>query len=291
MINNYDYIVAHPESFKTLSVKKMLFAHYLCPQVDRLAKLWTNYNLITYTLSGRKTFHHSGKSWTLTDHSSLFLRKTGFIQEKYEYAGWEVLAFYLQDDFLRRVFEEYRQYLPLKDLPPCPTDMLIEIQVSETTRAFFHSVIPYFNRSIAPPEDLLEMKFKELLFNILTDPLNKNLLAYINSINDQYKIPVWQVMEANYMFNLNISDFARMAQRSITSFKREFYEQYNITPGRWLTGKRLEHGKLLLDTSSKTISEIADESGFENLSHFSRIFKEKHGASPIQYRKKSRSNC
>jgi AraC-like DNA-binding protein len=35
------------------------------------------------------------------------------------------------------------------------------------------------------------------------------------------------------------------------------------------------------------VSEIVDESGFENLTHFSRIFKEKYGLSPIYYRKKT----
>jgi len=37
----------------------------------------------------------------------------------------------------------------------------------------------------------------------------------------------------------------------------------------------------------KKVSKIVDESGFENLTHFSRIFKEKYGLSPIYYRKKT----
>jgi transcriptional regulator GlxA family with amidase domain len=82
-------------------------------------------------------------------------------------------------------------------------------------------------------------------------------------------------------------EFARIAQRSIATFKREFHEYYHTTPGKWLTQKRLEYAKNLLDTSKKNVSEIVDESGFENLTHFSRIFKEKYGLSPIYYRKKT----
>ena len=115
----------------------------------------------------------------------------------------------------------------------------------------------------------------------------RDLLAYINSIDDQYKTPLWQVMEANYTFNLAIEEFARIAQRSVATFKREFHEYYHTTPGKWLTQKRLEYAKDLLDTSKKNVSEIADESGFENITHFSRIFKEKYGLSPLQYRKKT----
>lgn len=164
--------------------------------------------------------------------------------------------------------------------------MLIEINVNDTTRAFFYGIVPYFTQTLPPAENLLELKFKELLFNILSDPANINLLAYVSSIADQLKTPLWEVMEANYMFNLTIPDFARLAQRSVAVFKREFYDYFHTTPGRWLTHKRLECAKQLLDRSKKNVSEIVFECGFENVSHFSRIFKENYGISPIQYRKK-----
>ena len=285
MYNNFEYIVTHPEIIKQLAVKDMLFAYYRCPQVEKQVNLFLNYNLITYTFRGKKTFRHRDKTWTLTDNSCIFVRKTAFNQERDDMVGWEVLAFYFQDNFLQQVFREYRQYLPLKNLPPPPTDMLIEINLTETTSAFFYGMVPYFSQKIPPSESLLELKFKELLFNIFSDPANANLLAYVNSIDNQYKTPVWQVMEANYTFNLAIEEFAHIAQRSVTAFKREFYEYYHTTPGKWLTQKRLEYARYLLDTSKKNVSEIADESGFENLTHFSRIFKEKYGLSPLQHRK------
>jgi len=285
MYNNFEYIVTHPEIIKQLAVKDMLFAYYRCPQVEKQVNLFLNYNLITYTFRGKKTFRHRDKTWTLTDNSCIFVRKTAFNQERDDMVGWEVLAFYFQDNFLQQVFREYRQYLPLKNLPPPPTDMLIEINLTETTSAFFYGMVPYFSQKIPPSESLLELKFKELLFNIFSDLSNANLLAYVNSIENQYKTPVWQVMEANYTFNLAIEEFAHIAQRSVTAFKREFYEYYHTTPGKWLTQKRLEYARYLLDTSKKNVSEIADESGFENLTHFSRIFKEKYGLSPLQHRK------
>jgi AraC-like DNA-binding protein len=286
MNNTYDFRVARPDIIKQLTVKDILMAYYKCPQVDKILHVFSHYNEIVFTLSGKKTMHHREKSWTLTDNTSLFIRPTAYKAEK-DFEGWEVLAFCFQDDFLRQVFKEYRQYLPLKNLPPPPSDMLIEINVNETTRAFFYGMVPYFSQKIPPSESLLELKFKELLFNIFSDPANADLLAYINSIEDQHKTPLWQVMEANYTFNLAIEEFARIAQRSVATFKREFHEYYHTTPGKWLTQKRLEYAKYLLDTSKKNVSEIVDESGFENLTHFSRIFKEKYGLSPIYYRKKT----
>jgi len=97
-------------------------------------------------------------------------------------------------------------------------------------------------------------------------------------------------MEANYMFNLTIPQYAQLAQRSVATFRREFYAHYQTSPHKWLTSKRLEHSRLLLDTSKKNISEVAYDSGFENLSHFSRIFKEKYGSSPLEYRHKAQNS-
>lgn len=288
MVNVYEFKVEHPEMFKQLAVKDMLFAYYKCPQVDKVVHVFSHYNEITFTLSGKKTLHHREKSWTLTDNTSLFIRKTAYKAEKYDFEGWEILAFCFQDNFLRQIFKEYRQYLPLKNLPPPPTDMLIEVSVNETTRAFFYGMIPYFSQKISPSESLLELKFKELLFNVLADTNNANLLSYISSIEGQHKTPLWQVMEANFTFNLSIAEFASIAQRSIAAFKREFQEYYKTSPGKWLTHKRLEHAQLLLNTSKHTVSEIAYASGFENLTHFSRVFKEKYSLPPLQYRTKHR---
>lgn len=282
--NNYDDSIADPVNIKQLAVKDTLFLYYRCPQVERQIQLYSHYNEIMFTLRGSRTMHHSGKSWTVQKHSCLFSRKTAYLQELPELVGWEVLAFYFQDSFFRQVINEYRQYLPLNNLPEPPVDMLMEINVNETTLAFFYSILPYFNQGLTPAEGLLELKFKELLFNIFLDPSNKGFLAYVNSIMDQQKTPIWQIMEANYMFNLTIEQFARMAHRSVSAFKTEFGKYYGTTPGKWLRKKRLEHAKLLLETSDKSVSDVAFNSGFENVSHFSKAFKEMYGTSPVQYR-------
>src|SRR5690606_26575151 len=113
------------------------------------------------------------------------------------------------------------------------------IKINDVTRAFFYSVLPYFSQHPSPPESLLELKFKELLFNILSNPENTGLLAYVNYLSDFQKLPLNDIMETNFCFNLSMAEFARIAQRSVSSFKRDFWEHYHTTPGKWLTEKRL----------------------------------------------------
>lgn len=282
--NNYDDSIADPIMFKQLAVKDALFLYYSCPQVDKQMQLFSHYNEIMFTLEGGRILHHGEKSWSLTKHSCILTRKTAYLQELPQSTEWKVLAFYFKDSFFREVIEEYRQYLPLKNVSEPCVDMLIEININEITQAFFYSILPYFSQKIPPPEGLLYLKFKELLFNIFLDPFNKNILAYANHLLTISKTPIWEVMEKNYMFNLTIEQYARIANRSVSVFKKEFHQYYQTTPGRWLIQKRLELAKSFLEAGIKNISEVAFSSGFENLSHFSRVFKEKYSVSPVKYK-------
>jgi AraC-like DNA-binding protein len=287
VINTYDFQVEHPEMFSHLAVRDLLFLHYKCPQEEKMVKLYTHFNKIIFVLEGKKMIHHSGKSWMLSTENAVFFRKTAYAQERFQDIEWEVLCFYCPDNYLRKVFLEYRQYLPLKNIPAPPNDMLFEINVNAITRAFFFSIVPYFKEQPKPSENLLELKFKELLFSILSNPSNTKLLAYVNSITGSIKPALCEIMEANFTFNLSLTEFSRISQRSLASFKREFIIVYKTTPGKWLTQKRLDFAKQLLDTSSKNVNEIAYDSGFESSTHFSRVFKEKFGLAPLQYRKQS----
>jgi AraC family transcriptional regulator, exoenzyme S synthesis regulatory protein ExsA len=287
MINTYDFQVAHPDHFKQVAVKDLLFLYYKCPQEEKKINLYTHYNKIIYVLNGKKSIHHSNKSWVLAEDTSFFIRKTAYNQERFYDLEWEVLCFYLPDNYLQQVFKEYRSNLPLRDIPPVPSDMLIEIDVNEVTRAFYYSIVPYFTQQEALSESLLELKFRELIFNILSNPANSDFLAYVNSMNDSLKPSLQEIMESNYTFNLSLTEFARIAQRSLASFNREFRENYHTTPGKWLTQRRLNYAQLLLITSRKNVNEIAYDTGFENVTHFSRVFKEKFGLSPLQHRKQN----
>lgn len=286
MINTYDEQVANPEYFNQLSVRDLLFVHYRCPQIERLEQLYNHYNQFTFSLKGERILHQGGKSWKITPQTSYFQRKTAYIQEITNTEGWEVLVFHIPDVFLIQFANEYMDILSTRILPELTTDMLIEIDLNEVTRTYFKSMLPYFKQKVPPSEKLLELKFKELLLDILSNPSNKQLLAYILHLSDDIKTPLWQVMEKNYTYNLSLQGYARISNRSLAAFKRDFFEYYRTTPGKWLTDKRLKHAKNLLGNTKQSISEIAFNSGFENFSHFSRVFKEKFGLSPLQFRKK-----
>jgi len=273
------------EIFKRFSIKDNLFVHYNCPQRDKILQLYADHNQLLFTLSGKKIFRHGEDTFYANKNATFLLKRSAFLQElPDDYTGFEVLVFYMSDSYLKSIFEEYRPFLPLHDLPELTDTMFIQFEVNEHIFSAYHSLIPYFEKKTKVPKSILEARFKELIFNILSLPENRQVLAYFNTISDEVKIPIYEVMEANYMFNLKIDDFAKLAQRSKATFKREFELYYHSSPGKWLTKRRLKKAELLLKTSSKSVGDVGFESGFVNVSHFSRIFKDYFGISPVQYR-------
>ncbi|HZW63128.1 MAG TPA: AraC family transcriptional regulator [Flavobacteriaceae bacterium] len=287
MINVYDLKLSHPDVFKQFSVGENLIVHYKCPQAEKLVELYNHYNAIYFTLSGKKAIHIGEKSWHLTDEDALLVCRSAYSQELFENLDWEVLAFHFSDDFLKKVYDEFLMNFNFDTNLDTPKDPILSIKINSIIKASFYTLLSFFDSEVIPKEYLLELKIKELMFNILAEPKNKTVRAYFKSVHDQQKRPIWHIMESNFMFNLSIAEFARLTQRSVTAFKNEFKEFYGTSPGKWLTGKRLDYAKQQLESSKKNISEIAFNTGFENLSHFSRSFKNKYGIAPSQFRKQS----
>jgi YesN/AraC family two-component response regulator len=53
---------------------------------------------------------------------------------------------------------------------------------------------------------------------------------------------------------------------------------------QYLINHRISKAKDILLHSSSSISEVCVSSGFNNVNHFIRLFKQKEGRTPLQYR-------
>ena len=284
IIDLFEAVRTNPQYFKQLQCAELLFTQYDCPQSDAKQDLFSECSFVVYVLDGKRIFHFPGESLDLSKGACAFVKKGGWIAEKVAGAGWCVMVFFIPDHYLKGFISEYRQGLPLKNLPSVSENRTIALDVNPLTRHFFQSMFSFFTEPTPPPKALLALKFKELLLNLLMNTSNKNLLSWISHLSDAHLPPLGDIMESNYTFNLSLTEFARISGRSLATFKREFKSLYKTSPGVWLKKKRLDYAGLLLATSSKRVSDVCFESGFENTTHFSKEFKQKFGISALQYR-------
>lgn len=90
----------------------------------------------------------------------------------------------------------------------------------------------------------------------------------------------------NYYHNISLDTIATVAAMTKNAFCKYFKKRTNKTYFRFLNELRVENAsKLLLINNDLSIAEIADQSGFNNISNFNRQFKSIKMVSPSNYRK------
>ncbi len=89
--------------------------------------------------------------------------------------------------------------------------------------------------------------------------------------------------------DLTVVSIARAVGYSRAQLYRKVREQTGRSPSDLLREMRLQRAKELLEQGAGNVSEVAHETGFENLSHFSKIFQERFGRPPSSYLKRKTS--
>ncbi len=91
-------------------------------------------------------------------------------------------------------------------------------------------------------------------------------------------------IDKNFYEPINLEQISKQAYLSKFHFHRLFTSIYHKTPHDYLTEKRLQHAKLLLQKEGLNISEVCNNVGFESLASFSLLFKKQNGFAPQYYR-------
>lgn len=93
-------------------------------------------------------------------------------------------------------------------------------------------------------------------------------------------------MECDLEHAWTLSELAERAHLSPSRFSALFSQAAGMSPMNYLLQLRLDYAVQLLERSTMSILEIADQSGFRNLSNFNRLFLRYRGISPSEMRKR-----
>jgi len=83
---------------------------------------------------------------------------------------------------------------------------------------------------------------------------------------------------------ISIAELASLCLLSEYHFLRLFKREIKISPINYINQKKIERAQLLLVVHKKSIKEIAYSLSFENVSYFTRLFKNVVGKTPSRYR-------
>ena len=123
------------------------------------------------------------------------------------------------------------------------------------------------------------------------------LLGIINNIaqhHEYHNDPVGKliskakfIIQESFEDNLNMEKLAYELPMGYSAFRKAFKRITGQSPNQYHINLRLERAKNLLNTTTLNINEIANQTGFDSVFYFSKLFKKKNGLSPNVFRKLS----
>jgi AraC-like DNA-binding protein len=270
--------------FNKFSINELICIEYTCPLEDEQLGIYAQYDYIIHVLSGEKAWKTIHGQWNLKAGDTLYVKKGAALITQFFEEDFCMLGFFLPDELIRESIADDQTPAINKDT------QIHQLTAAELKRdtyldGFFQSMLTFFRAEDPPADAIIKLKLKELLLNIIYNGNDELLISYLNYIKENSHPSLTHIMETNFCFNLNLDQFAEMTHRSLSTFKRDFYNHYNTTPGKWLLNKRLNYAANMLVNNAANITQIAFDSGFEDVSHFSRVFKGKFNSTPSNYRK------
>jgi len=125
-----------------------------------------------------------------------------------------------------------------------------------------------------------------ILYKIYARLIDSEFLSYMpNNKKELFEAAIRTISESYATEELSVTALAAQAQMSEVHFRKCFRQIYNVSPQQYIIDLRITHAKELLQYHVDSIHEVAHAVGFSDSCYFSRIFKQKSGYSPFEYRK------
>ena len=192
-----------------------------------------------------------------------------------------VIAIHLPKDLLKKLIQ---QDDPLTIQSASASLNLSPASSSQVLAAFIQSLAVYFESPELANAAILTCKIRELVLLLV----QTNYAVSINDLIDQLFSPQLvsfrETIEAHIFSRASIHDLARLTNMSLSSFKRQFEKIYQDSPAQYIQSRKIQEACNLLLRSSFNIQEIAYRTGFQDPSHFTKVFRKWTDYSPMEFR-------
>lgn len=237
-------------------------------------------HVLMYVYSGEFVIEEGKKETVVKKGESVFIRRDNRIVMTKQPKGEEQfkgIFMIFKRQFLRDLFSRVdKKNMPETRVKKIPS--ITRLDQNPNIDSLFQSMLPYFDTTITPPEELMQLKLQEGVYSLLH--IDKTFYQCLFDFTEPWKIDIMEFMEQNYMNELSMEEIAAFTGRSLSSFKRDFKKISNISPQRWIIERRLRAAYDLIKYEGGRVKDVYMEVGFKNQSHFSSAFKKQYGFSP-----------
>ena len=99
---------------------------------------------------------------------------------------------------------------------------------------------------------------------------------------------IYQYVQKNFKNPISLEEIAAQINMTVPAFCRFFKKITGITFTKFVNEFRIAYARKVLAEEHKSIADVCFDCGFNNFSHFNKVFKEITNESPSNYRKSMR---
>lgn len=247
-------------------------------------------SMFAIILKGRKIIHTEHGDIEIASGDMFFAQRGAYLlSERMNVDGeYRSLIFFIDDTYLQG-FASRNPDLTGRYRNSLPDNVgIYKITSYPLISTWTESVLPVFLSQYTNRKDLLKVKIEELLLLLINTDEKRLFVNFLHSFLHPEKLNLEHYMAENFVLPLTLDEFAKQTGRCLTTFKQEFKTVFALPPKQWINTKRLERAHNLLTNTENTVTEVCYDVGFENISHFIRLFSKRYGVTPKKLQQDSR---
>lgn len=255
------------------------FAHYRQETLIDKRTCFIREHMILFVLKGHKLIHFNDKTIKVSPGNIILLKRGFYVMSEFVEEGlnYEALLVFFTDEFLKKFLHTHQLAAVVG---ATGTGDYFSLPANDLLDAFKLQYVQYFLQPVDGLEAILQLKLQELFLLLLAGPRRQELLVFLQGIAFSRPLDISYIVRQHLFQPLTLEELAKLSGRSLASFKRDFQQQYQCPPRKWINAQRLAHAKTLLEHTDQQVAEVATACGYENVPHFIRMFRQEFGCTP-----------
>ncbi len=151
-------------------------------------------------------------------------------------------------------------------------------------QSLFQTMVSVFGDGKSGYKIKCQSLFLELLYSLIPDLIKHPPGGKHSSV---YKGILY--IENNYLSEIDVNKVAEICSLCPSAFRQKFHAVCGMSPIQYKNYLKMKKAAELLQTGDFTVSEVAEQLGFEDIYYFNKMFKKYYRLSPGKFRISSRT--